>query len=285
MTGDGCEQSAAARGATAPSDARRGQYALLESQRRRDRQSTREQLTLSAHLGLELRTTRTAPHMVAQRPAAAPRTNRGRELLADLHAGDRSRLATRRERGAGLEDERLHLLGLALDDPGDLRMLEIAGLGEQQGRSLTLGQVPEVDEQLAKLGALLDLLGEARARQLLDLLDRLLPAPAQDTDAVVAGDPEEPRLEQRRLLVAGQGPESRAEGVLERILGILAGPEHVAAEVEQGAVVAVVDGLEGALVAALGFTGQPLIAESAVAGDASGKAAMSGGALSSPWTS
>ena len=77
----------------------------------------------------------------------------------------------------------------------------------------------------------------------------LLAARAQHRQAAVAGDRVEPGLEADRPLVAAQRAIGGHEGVLEGVLGLLARAEHVPAEGEQAAVVAVEDELEGALVA------------------------------------
>ena len=54
-----------------------------------------------------------------------------------------------------------------------------------------------------------------------------------------------------------QGPMGAQEALLERVLGLLARAEHVAAEAEQRAVVAVVEHLERALVTGRRELGEP----------------------------
>ena len=56
------------------------------------------------------------------------------------------------------------------------------------------------------------------------------------------------------------------EGLLQRVLALLVGAEHVAAEAEQRAVVAVVERLEGALVAGRRERGEACVVDPAEAG-------------------
>jgi hypothetical protein len=83
-----------------------------------------------------------------------------RQLLTDLLAGGRTRLALAGERLAGLVHERLHLLRADIEDRGDLAMGVRTELGQQQRGALVLGQLAEVDEQLAQVLTPLDLLGQ-----------------------------------------------------------------------------------------------------------------------------
>ena len=69
---------------------------------------------------------------------------------------------------ARLEDERLHLCHLALDDLGHLGVREVAELGEDERGALVVGQLLHVGEQLLEVGALLDLLAEALRRDPLE---------------------------------------------------------------------------------------------------------------------
>jgi hypothetical protein len=83
---------------------------------------------------------------------------------------------------------------------------------------------------------------------------------AKVVEATVAGDPVQPRP-QVDLAVIG---EDRAVGVdedlLEDVLGVLGRAQHLPAEAEQAALVAVDDRLEGAVVATPQQRHQPLVA-------------------------
>ncbi|HZC13893.1 MAG TPA: hypothetical protein VE270_07725 [Thermoleophilaceae bacterium] len=144
---------------------------------------------------------------------------------------------------------------------GDLGVVEVASLRKHERGLLTFGEVVEVCEQLPQLATRLDFLGEPRRGDLLHFLNRRFPAGAQDREAAVARDDVEPRLDLRRLLIALQGSKSRGKGLLKRVLGVLPRPQDVATECEQPAVVAVVDDLEGGIVAPLGLGGETLVAE------------------------
>ena len=80
-------------------------------------------------------------------------------------------------------------------------------------------------------------------------------------EAAVAGDGEQPGAQLVRGALGDQGAVRAQEGLLERVLALVLGAEHVAAEAEQLAVVAVVDDLEGALVARRGERGEPAVVE------------------------
>ena len=114
-------------------------------------------------------------------------------------------------------------------------MGEVRRLGEQKRSPLLLGKLTQVAEQLAQLDTALDLLGKPLGRKLLEL-GGLLAARSQERKAAVAGDGVEPRLERDLALAAAlQVVEGRGEGVLDRVLSLLARAEHVTAETENGA--------------------------------------------------
>ncbi len=79
-------------------------------------------------------------------------------------------------------------------------------------------------------------------------------------EAAVAGDPVEPRPQVDLALVGEHRPVGVDEDLLQDVLGVLGGAEHLAAEAEQPALVAVDDRLEGAGVAAAGHRDQPFVA-------------------------
>ena len=102
---------------------------------------------------------------------------------------------------------------------------------------------------MLELGAALDVLRDPIERDLLDLISRLLAARPQDRERVIARDRVQPRLELGGSVVPRQGAKGGCEALLKGILGVLARAEHVPAESEQLAVIAVVDDLESRLVA------------------------------------
>jgi hypothetical protein len=117
-------------------------------------------------------------------------------------------------------------------------------------RALVLGQLLEVAQHVAQVLAALDLRREPLGCGLGVLDADLLLAGAQDRQTPVAGDGVEPRLELDGLVGGGEIAVGGGEGVLDRVLALLAGADHVAAEGEDPAVVTIVDGLEGRLVTA-----------------------------------
>src|SRR4051812_2594036 len=139
-------------------------------------------------------------------------------------------------------------------------------LGEQQRSTLLVGQASEVAEHRLEILALLDARrdGKAFGGRLGDGVERRgLAAGAQDGEAAVAGDGIEPGPQCDGL---GSGEELAVRGdhdVLQDVLGFLAGADHVAAEGEQLAVVAVVDDLEGGFVTGADTRGEPLVGSGA----------------------
>ena len=79
-------------------------------------------------------------------------------------------------------------------------------------------------------------------------------------EAAVAGDPVEPGPQVDLALVGEHRPVGVDEDLLQDVLGVLGGAEHLAAEAEQAALVAVDDRLEGAGVAAARHRDQLLVA-------------------------
>ena len=73
---------------------------------------------------------------------------------------------------------------------------------------------------------------------------------AQHVEAAVAHDREQPGAQRHLALVGAQGRQRADEGVLDDLLGVVVGAaEQAAREGQQALVVAVVDGVEGAVVA------------------------------------
>src|SRR5215207_1057071 len=89
----------------------------------------------------------------------------------------------------------------------------------------------------------------------------LLTTGAKHRQAAVAGDRVEPRLERElALLAALKIVERGRKGVLNRVLSLLARAEHVAAEGQDAAAVALESDLEGQLVPAADLLHQPFVA-------------------------
>jgi hypothetical protein len=215
-----------------------------------DRQQCRHRGALAAHLGRELRAALAAGNVAAQRGALESGAARRRELLADLDARRLAGAAPARERLARLEDQRLHLLAPHAEDLGDLVVAVVAELEEHERRALLLGEAFEVGQQAAQLGAAVDVGGQAVGGGVTVVEGDLLAPRAQDRQAAVARDGVEPGPEADRPIAGAQRAIGGHEGVLQRVLRLLVAGQHVPAEGEQAAVVAVEDELEGALVAA-----------------------------------
>ena len=113
-------------------------------------------------------------------------------------------------------------------------MGEVADLREHERGALVVGQARDVAEQLAQVGALLDAGAEALGRglELLDGHGRGL-AGREHREAAVAGDGEQPRAQLVGRALGDQGAVGAQEGLLERVLALVLGAEHVAAEAEQ----------------------------------------------------
>lgn len=226
----------------------RGQHQGLEGDARHDRQQDRQRGALAAHLLAEGAAALALAQVLAQHRAPQRAPAQHAELLADALAAQLARLAALGQRLPGPEHQRLHLLGPAAEDLGDLGVGDRAQLREQQGLALLDGQPRQVGEHRPQVLAPLDLDGEAGGRDL-DRVAGLLAAAAEHRDAVVAGDPVEPGAQVDLPLAGEHRLVGVEEGLLDGVLGLLRGDQHVAAEGEQAAVVAVVDELEGALVA------------------------------------
>ena len=137
-------------------------------------------------------------------------------------------------------------------------MREVGELGQHERGALVLGQLGDVAEQGAQVRPLLDGGAEAVDGRLGVLGGHGLgPAGREHREAAVAGDRVQPWAHLVRAAARDQRPVRAQEGLLEGVLGFLGGAEHVPAEAQQRTVVAVVEGLEGALVAARGECRQP----------------------------
>jgi hypothetical protein len=95
---------------------------------------------------------------VAARDAAPGDATRvGGELLADLDAWGRARVARAHQPLARLEDERLDLLAPHPEHGRDLRVRLVAELEEHQRGALVVGQALQLVDQLAQVRPELDL--------------------------------------------------------------------------------------------------------------------------------
>jgi hypothetical protein len=132
-------------------------------------------------------------------------------------------------------------------------------LCEQQRLPLVVRQARDVAEQLAQVSSPGDLVGEAERGRLLVGELRLRAASAQHADALVARDPVEPWAHAQVPLGADDPAIGVDEGLLDGVLRLVPGAEHVAAEREQVAVVTLVEGLEGRVTAGADPLDEPLV--------------------------
>jgi hypothetical protein len=190
--------------------------------------------------------------VAAQRSAAQHRAARDLELSADVLARGCARVALGDQRAARLEDERLDLARGTSDRGGDLRVAQIAQLEEHQCFALVVGQAPEVGHQLAQVSPAPDVLGQAIEAGL-DLVDRhgCVTTGCERRATAVARDREQPWPHRVGQPAGAQRAMGAQEGLLQRVLTVLTVAEHVATEGQQRCVMAVVEDLEGRLVARL----------------------------------
>ena len=130
----------------------------LQADGRHQGQDRRERGALAAHLALELRAARAAVDV-----ACARMLRRGTRPVTvascsriSTHGVSRA-VARAQQRLAGLEDERLDLLAAHAEHRRDLRVGLVAELEEDQRGALVVGQALQLVDQLAQVGAQLDL--------------------------------------------------------------------------------------------------------------------------------
>jgi hypothetical protein len=238
-------------GATAAAAEREAEHRGLQADGGHQRKDGRERGALATDLALEVRAARAAIDVAARDTAPGDATGVGGELLADLDAWGRTRVAGAHQRLARLEDERLDLLTSHPEHGSDLRMRLVAELEEHQRGALVVGEALQLVDQLAQVGAELDL-----RRHPLEGADvghqpvggDLRALRAQGREAAVASDRVEPRAQIDVARPGAQRAIGRGEAVLQGVLRLLAAAEHLSAEGEQAAVVAVVDDLERCVV-------------------------------------
>src|SRR3954469_6470786 len=232
-----------------PAAGERREHRAAQLERRHDRQDDRQRRPLAANLEVEGGARRAAVEVAADDAAPRQRARARRQMAADLGAGRVARRPRAQQTLARLEHERLDLRALDVEHLRDLGVRVVPELEQDERGALVLGQPVEILDEVAQIGAKLDGVGESLAdRAVARRVGHRLAgaAGAQDGEAAVARDRVEPGL-QRRGPVAGARERAvgRGEGVLQRVLGLLPASQHVPAERDEAAVVAIVDGLEG----------------------------------------
>ena len=206
---------------------------------------------------------------VARAQVAADRRGRAREALgdraeldADLVAGQQPRLGGLGERHAGAHEQRLHRRDRGLHRLGDLLVGERVDLAQQQRGALRLGQVLHVGDQEPELLALVHLVGGGEAALGEVHVHRVHAdrgRAAQVVERAVARDPVQPRAHVDLALVGEDRVVGGREDLLQHVLRVLLGGEHVPAERQQARLVAGDERLERVLVAAPDERDQALV--------------------------
>ena len=129
-------------------------------------------------------------------------------------------------------------------------MVQVAQLEQDQRPALILGEPRQIADQLAQLGTPLDVVGQSVGARL-EVVGRQggVTTPGKHRAAAIARDREQPRPHRVRQPTLAQRMMSAQEGLLQRVLAVLAVAEHVAAEREQRRVVAVIERFERVLIA------------------------------------
>ncbi len=253
----------AARGRTA-AEAELGGDEALEGEQRRDREHRRQQLLVGADLGAEVGAFLALADVAAHRRGdLAQPLGRFGELDPDLAAGQQAGLARLAERDPRPHQQRLDRRHRRLHRVGDLLIGEGVHLAQEEGRALGLGKLVDVGDDLPELLAVMDLLRGRGGFDFGNHVHRFLRVGArfaEVVEAAVAGDPVEPGAEVDLPLVGEHRPVGVDEDLLQHVFGVLGRAEHLAAEAEQAALVAVDDHLEGARVARAGHRDQLLVA-------------------------
>jgi hypothetical protein len=262
-------------GSGASAEAELGQAELLEEHERPERVDRREG-------------PRRAPQLAAEGAAADARLQMpagGRRALGealgdlsqlqpDLAAGEHPGLGGLCQVHARAHEQRLHARHGGVHRLGDLVVGERVDLAEEERRALGLRQLADVGHDLAELLAPVDRLGGRGAVVALEDVHRVLAGGAglaQVVEAAVARDAVEPGAGVDRTVVAQQGVVGGGEHLLEHVLGVLLGGEHVAAEGKQARLVALHEGIERAVVAGSHQRDQLLVALQAQQGRAAGE--------------
>ena len=184
------------------------------------------------------------------------------ELEPNLVAGEEPGLGSLGKRDSRAHQKRLDARDRGLHGLRDLVVGERVDLAQEKGGPLGLRQLLDVGHDLAELLALVDRVGGAGSAVALEHVHRVLARrgwTAQVVEAAVARDPVEPRPGVDRAIVRQHRVVGRREHLLEHVLGVLGGAEHVPAEGHEPRLVAVHQRLEGRRVAAAGERDQPLV--------------------------
>jgi hypothetical protein len=214
---------------------------------------------LDAQLVTELLAAGAIAQVAAQRGVTPHAPAKDGELLTDLFTRRLASGAAGDQRGAGLEHERLHLRRRAHEDLRDLLVRDVAELSEHERGALIVRESRDVGQGDAQVLSGCQLCRQMVGGQLGDLRDGMLAACAQHGEAAVPGYGIEPRTQARRRLAAQEVAVGSEERELYGVLGLLARAEHVAAEGEHRAVIAVEQSLERSLGPALHVLDQTLI--------------------------
>ena len=240
-----------------------GEDRLLEQEQRADRVQRGHRAVVGAQLLAEARAAVAGAQVPADgRGRAREALGDGAELDADLVAGEQPRLGGLGQRDARAHEQRLHRRDRGLHRLGDLLVGERVDLAQQQRGALRLGQVLHVGDQEPELLALVHLvggreaaLGEVHVHRVHADRGR---AP-QVVERAVARDPVQPRPHVDLALVGEDRVEGGREDLLQHVLRVLLGGEHVPAERQQPRLVAGHQRLEGVLVAAPDQRDQALV--------------------------
>ena len=241
-------------GSSAAGRAELGEDELLDQHETADRIHGRQGPARVAQLPPEdlaaLAGAKVAPH---GRRGAGDALGHLAELEPHLLAGEQTRLGRLGQRHSRAYEKRLDARHRGVHRLEDLLVGESVDLAQEQRRALRLGQLPDVRHDLPELLARVDGVRRGGAPVALERVHRVLPGvlrPAEVVEAAVARDAIEPGACVDRTLVRADRVEGGGEHLLQHVLGVLRGAEHVAAEGEQPRVVAVHERLEGAMVPA-----------------------------------
>ena len=239
-------------------------HELLQQHQRAERQQRGQCPVGLLELELEGLAARAGPQVAANeraRPLAQPLGDLA-ELDPDLVAGEQPRLGGLGERHARAHEQRLDARHRRLHRLGDLLVGERVHLPQHQRGLLGLRQLVDVADEQPELLALVDHVGGGLAvvgEMDVHRVDADRLGPAQLVEAPVAGDPVQPRLDVDRPLVGEHRVVGRRQHLLQDVLGVLPGAEHVAAERQQARLVAGDEHLERRRVASADERDQPLV--------------------------
>jgi hypothetical protein len=257
-----------------------GKHELLEDDEGTDREHGGERLVGLAQLVAEQAAAVAALHVPTHRRGHA------RQALGHLAELESHRIARELPRlgRLGQGDARAYEQRLDAGDRGvhrlpDLLIGQRVDLPQQKRRALRLGQSLDIGEQQSEVLTTMHLVGRREAAlRVVDVhrvhADRLLSP--QVVEAAVPRDAVEPRPNVERPVVGLHCVERGREHLLEHVLGILLGREHVPAEREQACLVAAHQGLEGAVMASTNERDETLVGGEAQEGRSPMEAGQAG---------